>query len=106
MGIIPLRTIFISAAVLSLSTTYASAQSTPVDPATAPVTNPNPATSTTTDEEGNNPLAREGDHSPTQHNPPQGSTVGTGSTPIDPRQPDASGTPKRDSSAPAGMPNR
>jgi len=106
MRIIPLRTIFIPAAVLSLSATYASAQSTPVDPATAPVTNPNPATSTTTDEEGNNPLAREGDHSPTRHSPPQDSTVGMGSTPIDPRQPDANAMPKRDLSAPVGMPDR
>ena len=105
MRIIPLRTIFISVAVLSLTATYAAAQSTPVDPATAPVTDPNPATSTTTDEEGNNPLAREGDHSPTRHNPPQDSTVGMGSTPIDPRQPDANGMSRRDPNA-SGMSNR
>ena len=60
---------------------------TPIDPATASKQNPNPATSTTTDEEGNNPFAREGDHSPTGNNrqlspeigQPQG-TVGSSSS--------------------------
>ena len=61
----------------------------PVDPGTASTKNPNPATSTTTDEEGNNPLAREGDRSPTGQNPSMNSpsvykpiediTVGLGS---------------------------
>jgi hypothetical protein len=64
-----LRGTFISLVALVLSTASASAQSTPVDPATASTKNPNPASSTTTDEEGNNPLAREGDHSPTGQNP-------------------------------------
>jgi hypothetical protein len=59
------RAVLISVAILSFSAASASAQSTPVDPSTASIRNPNPASSTTTDEEGNNPLAREGDHSPT-----------------------------------------
>src|SRR5688572_26469710 len=60
---------------------------TPIDPATASKQNPNPATSTTTDDEGNNPLAREGDHSATGHgrSPPpeagqQPGTVGRSSS--------------------------
>lgn len=101
----PLRTMIISAAVLSLSAAYAFAQ-TPFDPATASERNPNPATSTTTDEEGNNPLAREGDHSPTGHNPPL-VTVGSGGPSIDPQAkpvensvPDADRLPQRDPGAP------
>jgi hypothetical protein len=89
MRMSPLRTIVIALGIC-LSASCAFAQ-TPIDPATASKTNPNPATSTTTDEEGNNPMAREGDHSPTGHrqpgpdlNQPQG-TVGSSS-------PDGGGT--------------
>jgi hypothetical protein len=60
----PLLRILTAALGIGLIGGYAFGQ-TPIDPATASKTNPNPATSTTTDEEGNNPLAREGDHSPT-----------------------------------------
>ncbi len=97
MPINPWRTVLISLAILSVSATYASAQGTPVDPSTASTRNPNPATSTTTDEDGNNPLAREGDHSPTGHKqsmnepsvykPIEDITVGVGRSPASPRGP-------------------
>ena len=65
----PLLRTIATALGIGLIVSYAVAQ-TPIDPATASKQNPNPATSTTTDEEGGNPLAREGDHSPTGHRQP------------------------------------
>ena len=89
MRLTALRGMFLSLALLTLGAALASTQSTPVDPGTASTKNPNPASSTTTDEEGNNPLAREGDRSPTGQNPSMNSpsvykpiediTVGLGS---------------------------
>jgi hypothetical protein len=82
-----LRRLLLSLTAATLAVSFAAAQSTPVDPSTASKANPNPATSTTTDEEGNNPMAREGDHSPTGQNPanlpkPNDSTIGqSGSSP-------------------------
>jgi hypothetical protein len=75
-------------AIIIASVTATSAQ-TPVNPSDAAERNPNPATSAGTDDDGSNPLAREGEHSPTGHNPslgvtpsipPKDSTVGRGST--------------------------
>jgi hypothetical protein len=68
------------AALISVST--ASAQT--ATPSRPPIANPNPASSATTDEEANNPLAREGENSPTGQgpsittNPPLEGTVGSG----------------------------
>jgi hypothetical protein len=49
----------------------------PVEPAGAAEKNPNPANSISTDEDGNNPLATAGEHSPTGWNK-KDATVGQG----------------------------
>jgi hypothetical protein len=75
----PLRAAVIAAVLFSVI--GASAQSSPPSPI---IKSPNPATSATTDEDGNNPLAREGENSPTglgpsiSTNPPVRGTVGSG----------------------------
>jgi hypothetical protein len=70
----------IAASFLSLGTA-AYAQSGSTAPSER---NPNPASSSSTSEDGSNPLAREGEHSPTGHNagtmPPQTPST-TGSRP-------------------------
>jgi hypothetical protein len=76
-----IKKLFISAAVLSLSATFALAQ-TPVDPATASEKNPNPASSSSADDEGGNPLSRPGEHSPTGWNADMdAATIGQGPKP-------------------------
>jgi hypothetical protein len=79
MTFVPLRTAAMAAILLVMPAAYA--QTPPPSPV---ITNPNPATSPTTDENGNNPLARAGENSPTgqgpsmQTNPPTQGTVGSG----------------------------
>jgi hypothetical protein len=74
------RCVAVTAAVL-ITAGVAYAQSAPPSPV---IKNPNPASSATTDEDGSNPLAREGENSPTGHgpsvstDPPQRGTVGSG----------------------------
>src|SRR5262245_48454493 len=64
-----------------LAATAANAQTTPANPV---IKNPNPASSEPTDESGLNPLARQGENSPTGQGPslptypPPQSTVGAG----------------------------
>jgi hypothetical protein len=64
----PLLRTAIAAIAIGLSASCALAQ-TPIDPNKAAEKNPNPASSSSSDDEGLNPLAREGEHSPTGHNP-------------------------------------
>ena len=80
-----LRTV-VTAIAIGLSAGVVLAQ-TPIDPNRASEKNPNPASSSSSDDEGHNPLAREGEHSPTGHNPQpptgpdqQQGTVGSGSS--------------------------
>jgi hypothetical protein len=82
----PLLRTAIAAIAIGLSASFALSQ-TPIDPNKASEKNPNPASSSSSDDEGLNPLAREGEHSPTGHNPQpptgpdqQQGTVGSGSS--------------------------
>jgi hypothetical protein len=96
------RELAISLAVATLAVSYAAAQTTPVDPSTASRNNPNPANSTTTDDEGNNPLAREGDHSPTGQNSENLPKVGNPSTPQGAPQGNVGQAPSRQPGSAAG----
>src|SRR5438552_11748024 len=62
-----MRKHLIAVGLFCASMTCALAQ-TPVEPAGAAERNPNPANSISTDEDGNNPLATVGEHSPTGWN--------------------------------------
>jgi hypothetical protein len=94
MILLKVRTAAMAAALVASSAAYAQTSSpSPI------IKHPNPASSSSTDEEGLNPLANEGDNSPTGQgpsittNPPVNSTIGSGAvnqkdeTPTSPRQP-------------------
>src|SRR5437763_7310627 len=81
MSVAQLRVAALAAVFAAMSSVGAFAQNPPPSPA---IKNPNPATSASTDDEGLNPSAREGENSPTGQgpsvatNPPLEGTVGAG----------------------------
>ena len=78
---VPFRTALVAAMVLTISAAHAQPQPSASDPV---IKNANPATSPTTDDDGNNPMARAGENSPTGQGPsihtnaPIHGTVGIG----------------------------
>jgi hypothetical protein len=86
-GTITMKILRVTSLALCLSAACAFAQ-TPVEPGSASIKNPNPANSGGSTDEGNDPLGRAGEHSPTGWNSQLDATTGMRSNGPDGRAPE------------------